>query len=71
MHTIKDLYNAKFTRITNTSVTKIHPHDTTISSETPTYSRENNSEALICELIMNNFIRIEFKFEYKVITLRI
>jgi len=42
MRTVKDLYNAKFTRITNTSVTENQSHDTTISSETPTYSRENN-----------------------------
>jgi IMP dehydrogenase len=41
-HTINELHNAKFTRITNAGVTESHPHDVTITSEAPNYSRENN-----------------------------
>lgn len=37
--TIKDLQNAKFTRITNAGVTESHPHDVAITSEAPNYSR--------------------------------
>ena len=40
--TIKELHNAKFTRITNAGVAESHPHDVTITSEAPNYSRENN-----------------------------
>jgi len=41
-HTIKELHTAKFTRITNAGVSESHPHDVTITSEAPNYSRENN-----------------------------
>jgi len=41
-NTINDLHNAKFTRITNAGVAESHPHDVTITSEAPNYSRENN-----------------------------
>jgi len=41
-HTINDLHKAKFTRITNAGVAESHPHDVTITSEAPNYSRENN-----------------------------
>ena len=37
--TIDLLHNAKFTRITNTGVLESHPHDITITSEAPNYSR--------------------------------
>ena len=33
------LHNAKFTRITNAGVLESHPHDITITSEAPNYSR--------------------------------
>ena len=36
---IEDLHNAKFTRITNAGVMESHPHDITITSEAPNYSR--------------------------------
>lgn len=36
---IKALHNAKFTRITNAGVAESHPHDVTITSEAPNYSR--------------------------------
>jgi IMP dehydrogenase len=36
---IEKLHNAKFTRITNAGVTESHPHDVTITSESPNYSR--------------------------------
>ena len=36
---IVDLHNAKFTRITNAGVMESHPHDITITSEAPNYSR--------------------------------
>jgi len=41
-HTIDELHTAKFTRITNAGVAESHPHDVTITSEAPNYSRENN-----------------------------
>ena len=40
--TIEDLHNAKFTRITNAGVNESHPHDITITSEAPNYSRPND-----------------------------
>lgn len=36
---IEALHNAKFTRITNAGVAESHPHDVTITSEAPNYSR--------------------------------
>lgn len=38
-NTIEKLHNAKFTRITNAGVLESHPHDITITSEAPNYSR--------------------------------
>jgi len=38
-HTISELHKAKFTRITNAGVAESHPHDVTITSEAPNYSR--------------------------------
>ena len=40
--TIEQLHNAKFTRITNAGVNESHPHDITITSEAPNYSRPND-----------------------------
>lgn len=40
--TIEDLHGAKFTRITNAGVLESHPHDITITSEAPNYSRHEN-----------------------------
>ncbi len=37
--TIFDLHNARFTRITNAGVAESHPHDVSITSEAPNYSR--------------------------------
>ena len=37
--TIDAMHNAKFTRITNAGVLESHPHDITITSEAPNYSR--------------------------------
>ncbi|MBR6699798.1 MAG: IMP dehydrogenase [Bacteroidaceae bacterium] len=37
--TIQALHNAKFVRITNAGVLESHPHDVTITSEAPNYSR--------------------------------
>ncbi|MBQ9284831.1 MAG: IMP dehydrogenase [Bacteroidaceae bacterium] len=37
--TIRDLHHAKFVRITNAGVLESHPHDITITSEAPNYSR--------------------------------
>ncbi len=37
--TIEQLHQAKFTRITNAGVMESHPHDITITSEAPNYSR--------------------------------
>lgn len=39
---IKKLHEAKFTRITNAGVLESHPHDISITSEAPNYSRPNN-----------------------------
>lgn len=39
---IEKLHDAKFTRITNAGVMESHPHDVTITSESPNYSRSNN-----------------------------
>lgn len=36
---IEQLHQAKFTRITNAGVMESHPHDVTITSESPNYSR--------------------------------
>ncbi len=41
-NTIKELHNAKFTRITNAGVLESHPHDITITSEAPNYTRSDN-----------------------------
>ena len=38
-NTIEELHNATFTRITNAGVLESHPHDITITSEAPNYSR--------------------------------
>mgnify|MGYP002657978691 FL=1 len=38
-HNIDELHGAKFTRITNAGVMESHPHDITITSEAPNYSR--------------------------------
>jgi len=38
-HTINELHHAKFTRITNAGVAESHPHDVSITSEAPNYSR--------------------------------
>ena len=38
-HTIDELHNAKFVRITNAGVLESHPHDISITSEAPNYSR--------------------------------
>ena len=40
--TIGQLHEAKFTRITNAGVNESHPHDITITSEAPNYSRPND-----------------------------
>ena len=40
--TIEALHEAKFTRITNAGVNESHPHDITITSEAPNYSRPND-----------------------------
>ncbi len=40
--TIEQLHNAKFTRITGAGVMESHPHDITITSEAPNYSRSEN-----------------------------
>jgi len=37
--TIFDLHKARFTRITNAGVAESHPHDVSITSEAPNYSR--------------------------------
>ncbi|KAA6308068.1 Inosine-5'-monophosphate dehydrogenase, partial [termite gut metagenome] len=36
---IEKLHDAKFARITNAGITESHPHDVTITSESPNYSR--------------------------------
>lgn len=38
-HNLKELQNAKFTRVTASGMTESHPHDVTITKETPNYSR--------------------------------
>lgn len=38
-HNITELHEAKFTRITSAGVVENHPHDVTITSEAPNYSR--------------------------------
>ena len=40
--TIDALHEARFTRITNAGVNESHPHDITITSEAPNYSRPND-----------------------------
>ena len=40
--TIEKLHDAKFTRITNAGVNESQPHDITITSEAPNYSRPND-----------------------------
>ena len=42
--TIQDLHHAKFTRITNAGVLESHPHDITITSEAPNYSRPDEMD---------------------------
>ena len=39
---IEKLHEARFTRITNAGVMESHPHDITITSEAPNYSRPND-----------------------------
>ena len=39
--TIEDLHHAQFVRITGAGVAESHPHDVTITSEAPNYSRGN------------------------------
>ena len=39
---IERLHEAKFTRITNAGIMESHPHDITITSEAPNYSRPND-----------------------------
>ena len=39
---IGELHQAKFTRITSAGVVENHPHDVTITSEAPNYSRGDN-----------------------------
>ena len=39
-HTIEKLHEAKFVRITNAGIVESHPHDITITSESPNYSSE-------------------------------
>lgn len=41
-HNIIELHKAKFTRITSAGVVENHPHDVTITSEAPNYSRSDN-----------------------------
>jgi IMP dehydrogenase len=38
--TIEKLHETKFCRITNAGVVEGHPHDVTITRESPNYSRE-------------------------------
>ena len=38
-HNIAELHKAKFTRITSAGIVENHPHDVTITSEAPNYSR--------------------------------
>lgn len=39
-HTIEKLHEAKFVRVTNAGIIESHPHDITITSESPNYSSE-------------------------------
>ncbi len=39
-HNIEKLHEARFVRITNAGIIESHPHDVTITSESPNYSRE-------------------------------
>jgi IMP dehydrogenase len=39
-HTIEKLHEAKFVRITNAGIAESHPHNVTITSESPNYSRD-------------------------------
>lgn len=39
-HTVEKLHDAKFVRITNAGIAESHPHDITITSESPNYSSE-------------------------------
>ena len=38
-HNLEELKTAKFTRVTPSGMTESHPHDITITKETPNYSR--------------------------------
>jgi len=40
-HTIEELKNAKFTKVTSSGMAESHPHDVTITKETPNYSRND------------------------------
>jgi IMP dehydrogenase len=40
-HTIEELKNAKFIRITNSGILESHPHDVTITQEAPNYSKRS------------------------------
>ena len=41
-HNIEELHSARFCRITNAGVLESHPHDITITSESPNYSSGTN-----------------------------
>jgi IMP dehydrogenase len=38
-HNLSELKSAKFVRVTAAGMTESHPHDITITSETPNYTR--------------------------------
>ena len=38
-HNLRELKNARFTKVTASGMTESHPHDVTITKETPNYSR--------------------------------
>ena len=38
-HNLAELKNARFTKVTASGMTESHPHDVTITKETPNYSR--------------------------------
>jgi IMP dehydrogenase len=38
-HDLGELKNARFTKVTASGMTESHPHDVTITKETPNYSR--------------------------------
>lgn len=40
-HTLAELKNARFTRVTASGMAESHPHDVTITKETPNYSRND------------------------------